>query len=261
MSAQLIPFDVSGIKATYTAATRILLVTAEGFVPSKVIGPMFVRDDDAMLGSAPPKMLRVVSNFGGRGANQPDRLVNFQYTEDLAPGFKSKTVTIITAASWTSSREVEKYVPIVMSSSGGGGGPKPNPNPTPTPIPAPVVITPLKPLPLPKLPLRDDSKTVALPSIAISLPPGNFVRVTAPIPDATLCRYSVEARSDTENLYVWRGGETPGTLYWDVLRADVISSSKGTFTVTTSFGTKGVSGQADGPMQATAQAYIFTVAK
>jgi hypothetical protein len=230
-----IPFDTSGTKATYNTATQTLLVMAEGIVPNKVLSPAFNRQ--TFMGG---RKLAVVSNIGGKPG--PDKRVTFKYQEDDIATPRFQSVIIVTLASWNSSRLVETPVPITTIN-------------VPAPTPAPIV--PLKPQPLPTLP-KTNPNTLRK-SIPIALPLGNVVRITTAIPDPTLFSFTIEARTtDTDALVVWRAGALPGTLYWDLTwDADKVNELGATFVVTT---TQSAIGQANAPVQVTAQPYAVKVA-
>jgi hypothetical protein len=236
MSNELIPFDVSGIRATYYAPAQTLLVTAEGTVPNKVLGPSFERV------TIPGGMkLRVVSAMGGIPG--PDKKVSFQFPVTELPTPRFQNVTIVTAATWSSSKQTETSIPWTTSN-------------TPMPSLAPPPIVALKPQPLPTSMPKPDPKASQLQPIPLTLPANNFVRVTTPVPDPAIWRYTIEARGDPEMVCVWRAGAMPGSFFWDLAwggdNMTLPAGQKGTFTVTTS---QSAVGQTDGPVQITVQPY------
>jgi hypothetical protein len=129
--------------------------------------------------------------------------------------------------------------------------------------PAPLPV-PLQPQAMPVLSTKSDPS--ALKAIEIALPPQNFVRITASIPDATSSRPTIEGRIDGNAIVIWRAGELPGFVYWDVAwTGDGVGVGKGAvFTVTTTVakGTQGgsVSGQAGGAgLQVIVQPYAINL--
>lgn len=127
---------------------------------------------------------------------------------------------------------------------------------TDAPPPAPV---PLRPQPMP--PISSKTNPAALPAIEIELPARNFVRITAPLPDATTIRTTIEARNEGDVTYTWRAGQLPGLIYWDVEWAgNGAGVAKGaTFVVTTT--SAKVPQVAGAAPQVTVQPYAISLKK
>lgn len=127
------------------------------------------------------------------------------------------------------------------------------------PVPTPAVsstVVPLKPQPMPTLPLKKESTALAV--ISVSLPAQNFVIITAPVPDPALFRSTIEGRNEGDILYTWRAGQLPGQMFWDIAWEWSDPNAKpSSFTVVT---TKSPIGPSNAPAQVTVQPYTVTFA-
>lgn len=202
--------------------------------------------------SAEDKCVYIVNNLGGRkfrlegvrggGAGVPKQIMMQKpYMENdfsAPPRFAATSITLIDP---TKKTETTISVNVTIDA--------------PAPLPLP-----LQPMPMPALPTKSDPS--APKAIEIALPAQNFVRVTAPMPDAASPRPTIEDGNEGNATFIWRAGELPGSVYWDVAWAgDGAGVGKGaTFTVTTTAakGTQSgtVPGQAGGTgSQVTVQPY------
>jgi len=230
----LVPFDFKDVKATYNTSTKTLSVVANGLFPSKASAPEFERDPEFVGG----RRLRLVCKPANPGGPEVPRTARYAEPDVFGP-LRFSAVVVVALSDWRSKKEVTQLIPIATVS-----------DPAPPPI-VPFIAQPLPPV------KQNDPNALLMPAKAVQLPARNFVRVTAPIPNPAVFRYTIEARSDTPTLYVWRAGETQATMYWDLVWADnTVASQKGTFVVVT---TQGAAAQPSGALQITAQPYSMSM--
>lgn len=230
--AVLIPVDPKFLSANWSSTLARLTVTARN-IPGYVATADFKRLD--WMGG---RKLRLEGFFGGLGNPPP---FDKTYTEDgitTKPKFEK---VIVVHADLNTKKETTSEVSLTFE----------NPQPA-----GPIV--PLKPQSMPAAQPKNDPSAVILQAITVNLAINNFVRITAPIPNPAVYRYTIDGRNDADNLYTWRSGEAQGLAYWDVAwnwmgNAD----TKNSFTVTT---TQAAVNQASGPTQTTVQQYIVKFA-
>jgi hypothetical protein len=239
--AGLVPYDAKNITANYSSAAKQFSVTATALLPVPFTSAEFKRVD-------------LVNNLGGRkfrleglrngGAGVPKQtMMQKPYIENdfgAPPRFQAISVTLIDPI-----KKTETTVSINVTID--------------APAPLPV---PLQPQPMPALGMKSDPS--ALKTVEVALPPQNFVRITAPMPDTASPRPTIEGRNEGNATFIWRAGELPGFVYWDVAWAgDGAGVGKGatsTVTTTVAKGTQSgsVSGQAGSAgSQVTVQPYAI----
>lgn len=208
--AFLITYDPKNITAVYSPTAKQFSVTATVPLPLPVVTAEFKRQEGFTGG----RKFRLEGFAGGLAGQQP--LVMKPYVEtNMAepPRFSAVFVTLKDPATKT---EITASIPITIDASTAGAAP-----------------VPFRPQAMPALPLKCDPS--ALKAIDISLPAQNFVRITAPVPDAAAPRPLIEGRNEGDATYTWRAGQLPGLVYWDVAWAgNGAGVGKGaTFIVTT----------------------------
>jgi len=237
--AGLVPYDAKNITANYSSTAKQFSVTATALLPVPFVSAEFKRVD--IVNNLGGRKFRL-EGFRGGGAGVPKQtMMQKPYTENdfgAPPRFQAVSVTLIDPAKKT---ETTVSVNVTIDA----------------PAPLPV---PLQPQPMPVL--SSKSYPSALKAIEIALPAQNFVRITAPIPDTASARPTIEGRNEGNATVIWRAGELPGFVYWDVAWAgDGAGVGKGAiFTVATTVakGTQGgnASGQTGGAgSQVTVQPY------
>lgn len=192
--AGLVPYDAKNITANWSSSTKQFSVTATALLPVPFTFAEFKRVDISNnLGGGRKFRLEGVRG-GGAGAPKQTMMQKPYIENDFSapPRFPAISVTLLDPV-----KKTEATVSINVTVDAPG--------------PSPV---PLQPQPMPALPLKGDPST--LKTIEIALPAQNFVRITAPIPDNTSPRPTVEGRSDGNFTFIWRAGELPGFVYWDV---------------------------------------------
>lgn len=235
----LVPYDVKNITANYSSTAKQLSVTANALLPVPFLGAEFKKVVDGSTGG---RKLRLEGVTGGLGPPKQVMMLK-PYTEDSStpPRFSAVFIILLDPV-----KKIETIVSVNVTID--------------APVPT-IVPVPLKPQPLPVLSTKPDPS--ALKAIEISLPPQNFVRITAPTPDNATAR-AIEGRNEGDATYTFRAGELPGFVYWDITWAgNGAGVDKGaTFTVTTTALkgtlTNGVTSQAGGASsQVTVQPYAI----
>ena len=241
--AGLVPYDAKNITANYSSSAKQFSVTATALLPVPFIGAEFKRVDNSNnLGG---RKFRLEGLRGGGAGVPKQTMMQKPYIEnDLGPPLRFQAISVVLLDP-TKKTETTVSVNVTIDA----------------PAPLPV---PLQPQSMPALPTKSDPS--ALKAIEIALPAQNFVRITAPIPDNTSARPSIEGRNDGNATFIWRAGELPGFVYWDVAWAgNGAGVGKGAaFTVTTTVakGTQSgsVSGQVGGAgPQVTVQPYAINL--
>lgn len=237
--AGLVPYDAKDISANYSSTAKQFTVTASALLPVPFTSAEFKRVEATTTQGG--RKFRLEGVRGGGAGVPKQTMMQKAYTENdmsAPPRFQAVSVVLLDPIKKT---ETTVSVNVTLDA----------------PAPLPV---PLRPQPMPALPTKSDPS--ALKPIDIALPPQNFVRITAPMPDTTSSRPTVEGRNEGNAIFVWRAGELPGFVYWDVAwagnGAGVDKGAVFTVTTTAAKGTQsgGVSGQAGGTgSQVTVQPY------
>ncbi|KAM0706023.1 hypothetical protein Q7P35_007383 [Cladosporium inversicolor] len=245
--AGLVPYDAKNITANYSSTDKQFTVIATALLPVLFTSAEFKRVDNAnKLGG---RTFRLEGVRGGGAGVPKQTMMQKAYTEkymSAKPRFQPIDVVLLDPVEKT-----ETTVSVDLTRD----------------APAPVVVpVPLQPQPMPALGTKNNPS--ALKPIDITLPAQKFVRITAPISDSTSTRPTIEGRIEGNAISVWRAGEMPGFVYWDIAGAgDGAGVGKsGVFTVTTtvSKGAQGggVSGQAGGAgSQVTVQPYAINLSE
>lgn len=215
--ASLVTYDAKNITANYSSTGKQFTVTATALLPLPIVAAEFKRQEGLMGG----RKFRLEGFASGLGGQQPVMMSKPWVEANMVepPRFSAVFVVLKDPATKT---EMTVSIPVTIDAPTAGAAS--------TTTAAPV---PLKPQPMPALPLKSDPST--LKAIEINLPPQNFVRITAPVPDAAAPRPSVEGRNEGDATYTWRAGQLPSLVYWDIAWAgNGAGIGKGaTFTVTT----------------------------
>lgn len=234
--ANPVPFDPKNITANYSSSLKQLTVTANGPLPGNIASAELKRLE--LMGG---RKFRLEGFSTGFGSNQPS-ILSKTYTENDLPGPLKFSKVFVVLLDPTSKKEMTAEIPIAVDA------------PALTPA-VPSTVVPLKPQPMPSLPLKKE--TSALAAIGISLPAQNFVRITASVPDPALFRSTIEGRNEGDILYTWRAGQLPGQMFWDIAWEWSDPNAKpSTFTVVTS---KSPIGPSNAPAQVTVQPYTVTL--
>jgi hypothetical protein len=191
--AGLVPYDAKDIVANYSSSAKQFTVTATALLPVPFTTAEFRRVDATTLLGGRKFRLEGVRN-GGAGVPKQTMMQKAYVENDMSapPRFQAVSVVLLDPIKKT---ETTVSVNVTLDA----------------PAPLPV---PLRPQPMPALPTKSDPS--ALKAIEIALPAQNFVRITAPMPDTSGSRPTVEGRSDGNFTFIWRAGELPGFVYWDV---------------------------------------------
>lgn len=243
--AGLVPYDAKNITANYSSRAKQFSVTATTLLPVLFTGAESKRVD--IVNKLDGRKFRLEGVRGGGAGILKQIMMQKPYIENdfsAPPCFRAISVTPIDPI-----KKTETTVSISVTVD--------------APAPLPV---PLQPQSMPALPFKSDPS--ALKAIEIALPPQNFIRTTAPIPDIAGPRPTTEGRNERNATFIWRAGELPGFVYWDVAWAgDGGGVGKGatfTFTTTVARGTQSgsVSGQAGSAgSQVTVQPYVIKLPK
>lgn len=204
--AVLVPYDVKDITANWSSSAKQFSVTANAPLPLPFVGAEFKRIDKTKDG----RKLRLEGFTTGLGGQKAAMMDKAYVENDMAAPPSFQTVSIVLKDPGT---KTETTVTVNVTRD------------------APPV--PLRPQPL--LVAASKSDTPALSAINIALPAQNFVRITAPMPDITGPRTTIEGRNEGDASFIWRAGQLPGSMYWDVAWAgNGAGVAKGAmFTVTT----------------------------
>lgn len=227
--AQLVPYDAKNITANYSSAAKTFSVTANALLPLPFVSAEFKRQTGLQGG----RQFRLEGVPSGLGGQQQVMMLKPYIETNMVDPPRLSSVSVALKDPVTKT-ETTVSIPATIDA--------PTPSATATPAVASTTAAtstsaaapvPLKPQPMPVLPTKSDPS--ALKAIDIALPAQNFVRITAPLPDAAGPRTSVDGRSEGDATYTWRAGQLPGLLYWDVAWAgNGAGVGKGaTFTVTT----------------------------
>lgn len=229
----LVPFDPKGFTANFSTATKKLTVTAVGTLPAPFVACDFKQDDEFSGG----RLLRFLGSMGGgAGPVKPSQITKTWVDTVTAPPVQWKKYSIV-YADLTSKKETTVSVPYTIDA------PAPTPAPVPAPIPVPATGGPVQPVPVQPVPVqpapvpsaggplqvfvqtpsakptdrpKSDPTAILLREINVLLAAKDSIRVVAQIPDPALFRSTIEARFEGEALCIWRSGQAPGQLYWDV---------------------------------------------
>jgi hypothetical protein len=191
--AGLVPYDAENITANWSSSAKQFSVTATALLPVPFTFAEFKRVDN--VNNLGGRKFRLEGARGGGAGVPKQTMMQKPYIENdftAPPRFPAISVTLIDPV-----KKIEATVSINVTVDAPG--------------PQPV---PLQPQPMPTLPVKGDPST--LKTIEITLPPQHFVRITAPISDNTSPRPAVEGRTDGNFTFIWRAGELPGFVYWDV---------------------------------------------
>lgn len=239
--AGLVPYDAKDISANYSSTAKQFTVTASALLPVPFTSAEFKRVEATTIQGG--RKFRLEGVRGGGAGVPKQTMMQKAYTENdmsAPPRFQAVSVVLLDPIKKT---ETTVSVNVTLDA----------------PAPLPV---PLRPQPMPALPTKSDPS--ALKPIDIALPPQNFVRITAPMPDLTSSRPTIEGRNEGNATFVWRAGELPGFVYWDMAwagnGAGVDKGAVFTVTTTAAKGTQSgiVSGQAGGTgSQVTVQPYFI----